>query len=86
MCIEWMQRGFKDSLLTQFLDYYEFFDEIKPWWYDYEPLHISHQSNLYRKDPVHYSMFADAPKDLPYVWCETPNTYHLGTNREVVYI
>jgi hypothetical protein len=86
MCTEWMQRGFKDSLFAQFIDYYQFFEEIKPWWYDYEPLHISHQSNLYRKDPVHYAMFADAPKDLPYVWCETPNTYHLGTNREVVYI
>lgn len=86
MCLEWIKRGYKDSLCLKFVDFYHSFDEVRPWWYDYEPLHISHQSNLYRKDPIHYSMFADVPKDLPYVWCETPNTYHLGTNREVIYI
>ncbi len=82
MCIEWVNRGFKDSLLSQFIDYYDFFPEVRPWWYDYEPLHISHQGNLYRKDPVHYQQFGHISPDLPYVWCHEDGTYHLGVEKQ----
>lgn len=35
----------------------------------WEPFHISHQSNLLRKNPQHYrKFFLDVPDNLPYVW------------------
>jgi hypothetical protein len=40
-----------------------------PWWIGYEPYHISHRSNLLRKDFNFYNQFDWAiPTDLPYVW------------------
>lgn len=81
ICNEWIYRGFNDSLLPKFLEYYDRFPEIKPWWYDFEPLHISHQSNLYRKDPIHYSQFASVGAGLPYVWCEPDGTFHAGVKK-----
>lgn len=81
MCREWIYRGFNDSLMEKFNMYHDFFPEVRPWWYDYEPLHISHQSNLYRKDPVHYAQYENVGADLPYVWCHTDGTYHLGTDK-----
>jgi len=39
-----------------------------PPWYNDDRFHRSHQSNLLRKDPVHYGQFFDVPDDLPYVW------------------
>lgn len=40
------------------------------WWGDPQ-FHLSHQSNLVRKDPDHYRpYFPDVPDDLPYVWPE----------------
>jgi len=42
--------------------------ELPPWLGD-TAFHLSHQSALVRKDPVHYRpLFPDAPDDLPYVW------------------
>ena len=36
----------------------------------YEPFHLSHQSNLLRKDLYHYNKYFDTsvPIDLPYYW------------------
>ncbi len=73
-CYQWLLRGFRDSLLTQF--------EVvrnralgvgimheRPGWLGDESFHASHRSNLLRKDPVHYGQFAwREPDDLPYVW------------------
>ena len=40
------------------------------WWGDPQ-FHLSHQSNLVRKNPDHYrKFFPDVPDDLPYVWPE----------------
>jgi len=33
-----------------------------PWWGDGR-VHLSHQANLYRKDPFYYAEFKDAPND-----------------------
>jgi Pyrimidine dimer DNA glycosylase len=40
-----------------------------PQWLGDPALHLSHQSNLVRKDPAFYKeRFPDVPDDLPYVW------------------
>ena len=86
MCVEWEYRGYRDTLLDKFAEYANQFDNTgNPWWLGFQPLHISHQSNLYRKDAIHYKDFVVAPLDLPYVWCHPDGSYHLGTDREVVY-
>lgn len=42
--------------------------ELPPWIGD-EAFHLSHRSNLVRKDPAFYRpLFPDVPDDLPYVW------------------
>lgn len=79
ICREWIYRGFNDSLMPKFLDHYDNFPEIRPWWYDFEPLHVSHQSNLYRKDPVFYARFASVGAELPYVWCDPDGTFRVGS-------
>lgn len=42
---------------------------IPPWMTDerLDKVLTSHRASLYRKDPVHYAQFADAP-DVPYFW------------------
>jgi hypothetical protein len=42
--------------------------EMPPWLGD-EAFHLSHRSNLMRKDPEFYGeRFGDIPDDLPYIW------------------
>jgi len=83
ICAEWQERGFKDSLLDKFLGEWQGnLQYEEPWWMGYNPLHTSHQSNLYRKDPVYYKDFANATADLPYVWCHPDGTLHLGTEKQ----
>lgn len=42
---------------------------VMPEWLGDEAFHRSHQSNLVRKDPVHYGpQFPGVPDDLEYVW------------------
>lgn len=72
---EWMNRGYRDTCLpkTAYI-YRECFgstdaDPVYPPWLGDELLHISHQSNLIRKDPKHYGPIFDAvPDDIRYVW------------------
>lgn len=69
MCEEWKARGFNDTVSAQV-------DEIakdlppesfrRPWWNGNESFHQSHQSNLVRKDPTHYTF--PVSDDLPYLW------------------
>ena len=71
MCREWIRRGYNDTMLPRFevmigsstpkLDL--------PSWLGSGELHISHQSNLIRKDREFYAhLFPGVPDDLPYVW------------------
>lgn len=84
ICDEWQKRGFNDSLYDQFRAEWKNGKDLRePWWLGFEPLHTSHQSNLYRKDAVHYKEFAVAPIDLPYVWCHPDGTYHLGLDKQI---
>lgn len=71
ICKEWVNRGYKDTCLQKTIN---LVDSVKtkttrPGWIgDYE-FHLSHQSNLLRKLPEHYSQhFLNVPDDLPYVW------------------
>lgn len=73
ICIEWCNRGFKDTLL-------EFFQQessrvgrglIYPSWYPskVDDFILSHRSNLIRKFPEHYRKFwPDVPDNLLYIW------------------
>jgi hypothetical protein len=72
VCQEWIDRGYKDSLLPEFQERFirdhESFDN--PQWLGDARLHLSHQSNLIRKDPLFYvPVFGDdIPNDMPYFW------------------
>lgn len=83
ICDEWIGRGFKDTCRDKILNLGELAvdctpsdlnqerasRERYPEWLGDEELHISHQSNLIRKLPSHYSKyFIGVPADLPYVW------------------
>src|SRR5688500_7980568 len=77
MCTEWhVVRGFVDSCLRTTTEI--FWDapyladpdtRIPPWWLGEPEFHLSHRSNLVRKDPDYYGLiFPDVPDNLPYVW------------------
>lgn len=74
MCREWRSRGFKDTLLAQFVAVYH---QLRPavdinqypGWFGDPDFHASHRSNLLRKDRDYYSQFGwSEPDDLPYIW------------------
>lgn len=76
ICVEWRNRGFKDSLLPFFeeraMKLFVPFVPIYPHWLlGQEAIKItnSHRSNLLRKDPIFYGKYNwDVPNDLPYYW------------------
>jgi predicted DNA-binding transcriptional regulator AlpA len=82
ICLEWKNRGFDDSLLYKFLDS-NTGDHTKPWWVNDRILHITHQSNLLRKDWDYYSKYFRVPDDLPYLWpLEDEVAFRCGTLKE----
>lgn len=71
ICHAWRDLGYKDSLLPEFLDSYLSGSPLEyPLWLGDARLHLSHQSNLIRKDSVYYRpLFGElVPDDLPYYW------------------
>jgi hypothetical protein len=75
ICNEWVRRGYRDTCLEKTVRLYlnhreEGKDEPYPPWIGLYEFHISHQSNLMRKDFYHYRQFfpADLPIDIPYYW------------------
>lgn len=74
VCSEWRRRGYRDTLLPQFMDAANGLlrmgrDSDAPPWLGDEDFHASHRSNLLRKLPAHYSQFGwSEPSDLSYVW------------------
>lgn len=73
MCQEWIARGFKDTLSIRFVNLCGGFHDIQnhtpPVWIYNNQLHLSHQSNLIRKYPEHYTKyFPNVPNNLLYVW------------------
>ena len=74
MCIEWIRRGFKDTVLGKLegMEPYRVIDSSrfkKPVWLGSQAFHSSHRSNLLRKDPSHYGQFGwQELNNLPYIW------------------
>lgn len=70
VCLEWIKRGFKDSLLPFFEAHSAINIHTQPIPPQFtKAFHASHRSNLLRKDPIHYGQFGwTEPNDLPYVW------------------
>jgi hypothetical protein len=72
ICREWIRRGYTDTVagkiaaLTADLP-----DTGRPAWTRSRRLHLSHRSNLVRKDAAHYGKFWDIAPDLPYIWPAT---------------
>lgn len=64
VCSEWIARGYRDNMLERFRGPEAY---APPPWLGDERFHVSHRSNLYRKDPEHYASFAPV-EQLPYVW------------------
>ena len=63
--------GYDDSLLPQFVQFLRAaqWDLSPPPWIGWDTFHLSHQSNLVRKDPKHYrKFFPTVPDNLPYIW------------------
>lgn len=80
MTDEWVALGHPDTVRAQILEFAPEVDaleqdelELPPWIGD-DAFHLSHRSNLLRKDPEFYrERFGGVPDDLPYVWPgETP--------------
>lgn len=73
ICKEWTDRGYKDSCLWKTFDLFSGLPSrnpnlIPPWLGD-KDFHLAHQSNLIRKDPLHYGpLFPGVPNDLPYIY------------------
>ena len=62
---EWERRGFRNAMYCVAAPPHT---EMPPWFGD-PAFHISHRSNLLRKDPAHYRKFWPRERDdLPYVW------------------
>ena len=71
ICEEWRRRGYKDQMLERLAYEWERLGKnlVMPPWMGNSEFHTSHQSNLVRKLPEHYSpIFTGVPDDLEYVW------------------
>ena len=71
ICIEWINRGFKDTMLQKFQKEYINFKGFYylPSWLGNKKFHSSMRSNLLRKDKEWYSQFGWKEKNnLPYYW------------------
>jgi hypothetical protein len=71
MCVEWRNRGFKDTLLEYFSKRVDpnFKESSFPPWFGNRKFHMSHKSNLLRKDKQFYSKYKwNVPDNLDYVW------------------
>lgn len=59
----------KHGTIKPFIDFISEGRHQPPAWLGDKDFHISHQSNLVRKEPDHYrEFFPDVPDDLEYVW------------------
>jgi hypothetical protein len=75
ICQRWIDLGYKDTCTEKILALVDEdidFNEIDyPHWLGDEEFHISHQSNLLRKDFAYYSQFfQNVPDNMPYIWPE----------------
>ena len=67
ICTEWIRRGYKDNQMVYFVERMHSRND-NPRWLGDPDFHVSHQSNLVRKDSQHYGKYFEVGGDLPYVW------------------
>jgi hypothetical protein len=70
ICNEWTNRGYQDTCYEKAKHYTSDIEIILlPNWVGNTTFHMSHQSNLLRKNPEYYGeFFLNVPDDLPYYW------------------
>ena len=70
VCEVWQERGYKDTCWGKINAYYDKSKPtIMPPWLGMTDLHISHKSNLIRKNPNYYKQYwPDVPDNIEYVW------------------
>lgn len=70
ICSEWVSRGYKDTCYQKITNHLDNSKPITfPPWLGREDIHLSHKSNLIKKQPSHYrALWLDVPDDIPYVW------------------
>mgnify|MGYP006995604399 CR=1 FL=1 len=71
ICKEWVGRGYVDNCLEKARQYTSNYVSqcSLPVWIGNEEFHISHRSNLLRKNPDHYNRyFLNVTNDMPYIW------------------
>jgi len=70
MWIRWTTLGYEDTCWEKALGIWGYNDlALLPDWIGNDRFHLSHQSNLLRKNHEHYSQyFVGVPDNLPYVW------------------
>jgi hypothetical protein len=76
ICKEWVSRGYKDSLLPRFQAEVTTDNPEMPPWLGFDKLHLSHQSNLVRKDAEFYKF--QVPNNLLYIWFNEDGSYYEG--------
>ena len=64
----WKKRGYKNTM--KLIPVSDVTSAEMPPWMGNDKFHLSHMSNLLRKDPIHYREFSGygIPNDLPYIW------------------
>jgi hypothetical protein len=70
ICKEWISRGYKDTCYDK-IGAYNTTASLTgmPNWFGREDIHLSHKSNLIRKQPGFYApLWPGIPDDLPYIW------------------
>ncbi len=72
MCLEWMERGYNDTSYQKIYQYGGGETKVMnfPKWLGNNNFHLSHKSNLVRKNSLYYKpIFGnDIPDNLPYIW------------------
>ena len=70
ICNVWKNKGFNDTCYEKIKSHFKLhLTKEMPIWLGREDFHISHQSNLIRKDKSFYSaIFPNVPDNLEYVW------------------
>lgn len=81
--VQFYERGFDGyAMMMKFTDLCNDLQsgnrESNPWWVNHQLLHLTHQSNLMRKDADFYEF--DVPDNIPYVWpLDDEQAFRLGT-------
>ena len=74
ICKEWIKRGYKDTLTPKFSELLTLTEKLGdvpyPFWLYKEDFHISHRSNLLKKDYQYYSKYfgTELADTFPYIW------------------